>query len=305
MKVKVIVNPSSGRQNFKMKLDRLIYLLHSNKYQVSLSYTEKQNDARDFASKACQEDFDLIIAIGGDGTINEVVQGMVRLDSDIPLAIFSAGTVNDFASYLELPKNMDEFFQMIEDGKTIYVDVGKINEDYFINVAACGLFTEIAYEVEDDLKARWGRMAYYIEGGRKIIEQISEPTEPFQLTLKTREESYQMEALLFLITNTKSIGGFRNLAPRAHISDGKFDVLVIKSLDFLELGPLVMNSIVGGHIRHKSVVYFKTDYLEIDADVSLTIDIDGERGDDLPAKFEVLHKALRIYVPQRWKYESS
>ena len=127
--------------------------------------------------KACKEDWDIIVASGGDGTVNEVAKGIANSERKIPVAILSSGTVNDFANYMKIPKNIMDFYDMIKRENTIDVDLGKVNSEYFVNVAAGGLLTNVGYQVLPETKMVLGRkrMAYYIEGLKEITLQNFEP----------------------------------------------------------------------------------------------------------------------------------
>ncbi|NLY09050.1 MAG: diacylglycerol kinase family lipid kinase [Tissierellia bacterium] len=296
-KTKIIVNPSSGRQGSESKIDRLLYLLHSNGYNPDICFTQYGSHAEELAIEAESEGCDTIIVSGGDGTVNEVINGMMKSNSKARLAILSQGTVNDFAGYMGLPRNADELFQVIVNKKMIPVDVGLWDDRYFINVAAGGLLTEVAHEVEDDLKAIWGKAAYYVEGARRLIDEIVDPTGPFSLKIESPAFTGDVEAMMFLISNSKSIGGFKLMAPNAEVYDGLFDVLIIKSLDFFKLAPLVINSIAGLHVKDKSVLYFKTNKLKLSSDREITVDLDGERGNKLPGNLKVIPNSINLLVP--------
>lgn len=243
--------------------------------------------------KACVEDWDIIIAAGGDGTVNEVAKGIVLGGRKIPVAILSSGTVNDFANYMEIPKNIMEFYDMIKRNKSIDVDLGKLRDNYFVNVAAGGLLSNIGFSVLPEAKMVLGRMAYYLEG---VKELVMENLNPIKVKIESEEFSEENEILLFIISNSSSIGGFKKLAPKADVLDGYLDVFAIKKADVQELANIFFNIFNGGHINHPKVIYFKSKNIRVTSDEDVSIDIDGEFGGKLPATFEVLSKAFRILV---------
>ncbi|NMB08261.1 MAG: YegS/Rv2252/BmrU family lipid kinase [Tissierellia bacterium] len=293
-RAKIICNPSSGRQIIQKRVDYLTNLLLDEGYIVSKFNTQKKDDAMKETMKACSEDWDFIIACGGDGTVNEVAKGIVKSERKIPVAILSAGTVNDFANHMGLPRNMDDFFQMIENENIKEVDLGKVNEEYFVNVAASGLLTNVGYQVQPEAKAVFGRMAYYIEGVREIPRQKFEPV---KVEFISEEYSREEDILLFLISNSASIGGFKMLAPDANVSDGYLDVVIIKKSEVGDLAQIFVNIFRGEHIHHPNVEYFKTKKLIVNTSEDITIDIDGEYGGKLPATFEVVSNGFKIFVP--------
>ncbi len=294
-KVKVICNPSSGWQNTQRKVDQLCSMLINEGYIVGKYNTSAKDDAMHETIKTCKEEWDLIIASGGDGTINEIAKGIIKGGRKIPVAILSSGTVNDFANYMRIPRDVEEFFQMIKKERTIDVDLGKVNDEYFINVAASGLLTDIGYKVPSEIKAIFGKMAYYIEGLKEIPRS---KIQPIQLSFKSEEFSGQESVLLYLISNTASIGGFKRIAPDADVQDGYLDVVIIKKSEVQDLAQIFINIFRGEHINHPNVIYFKTKKITVESEEEdITIDIDGEYGGKLPATYEVIPSAFRIILP--------
>ena len=292
-KVKVIFNPSSGRQSTERKLDRLCKLLLDDGYLVNKFITKKKDDAMLETIKACKEDWDIIIVSGGDGTVNEVAKGIAKSERKIPVAILSSGTVNDFANYMEIPKNINEFYEMIKREKFIDVDLGKVNDEYFVNVAAGGILSNVGYQVLPETKMVLGRLAYYIEGLREITLQN---LESINLNIESEEYSLNEEVLLFIVSNSSSIGGFKKLAPEADVLDGLLDVVIIKKSGVQDLANIFINIFSGGHVNHPNVLYFKSKKVELKTNQDVPIDLDGEYGGKLPATFEVVPNAFRIII---------
>lgn len=292
-RVKFIINPSSGRQTTERRIDNLCKLLLDDGYMVAKFFTEKKLDAMYEAIKTCEGDFDIIIACGGDGTVNEVVKGIMSCENKLPLAVLASGTVNDFANYLNIPKNIPNFFKMIKEEKTVEIDIGKVNDEYFVNVAAGGLLTGVGYQVPAETKALLGRLAYYFEG---IRELASQNLEPLHVKIVSDEYTNEEDILLFVISNSSSIGGFTKLAPEADMLDGFLDVVIIKNSAVSDLANIFINVLTGDHINHPNVIYFKTKLIVLESKEDIPIDIDGEYGGKLSAKFQVIPKALRIII---------
>ena len=292
-RVKFIINPSSGRQTTERRIDNLCKLLLDDGYVVAKFFTERKLDAMYEAIKTCKGDFDIIIACGGDGTVNEVVKGIMSCEKKLPLAVLASGTVNDFANYLNIPKNIPNFFKMIKEEKTVEIDIGKVNDEYFVNVAAGGLLTGVGYQVPAETKALLGRLAYYFEG---IRELTSQNLEPLHVKIVSEEYINEEDILLFVISNSSSIGGFTKLAPEADMLDGLLDVVIIKNSAVSDLANIFINVLTGEHINHPNVIYFKTKSIIIESTEDIPIDIDGEYGGKLSAKFQVIPKALRIII---------
>lgn len=294
-KVKIIANPLSGREQALDKIVELVRLMSKDEWDINLLFTHKRGDGSRFAKNYNGED--LIIACGGDGTLNEVVNGLVKSKSEVPLAILQAGTVNDFANYFKLPEDPEKFYKMLKNFKTKKVDVGLAGDRVFANVAAGGILTEVAYSVQDDQKAVLGRMAYYLEGLKKMFQLNFEKDKFLKININCKEYKGTENLFCFLIANTTSVGGFKKIAPEAKVNDGYLDVILIKeptALDILEIAPAILT---GDHVGHDKIIYIKTKEIEFSCDdKDVVIDLDGEKSGSLPMNFKILEKALNLIV---------
>ena len=298
-KAKFIINPSSGRQNFLKNIEGMIGKLIMDQIvnHVDVFYTEKQDDAKNEAMSMKKGEYDFVVAIGGDGTLNEVVNGVALGLNETPIAVISAGTVNDFANYLSLPQGIDEFCDLIRDFNIKEVDLGRIDGTYFMNVLAGGLLSDVGYKVPKELKAIFGKMAYYVECAKDIPKNLFHS---IPISVKTEEFSKECECLLFIVANSQSVGGFRNAAPLASVSDGLLDVLILKKVEVAQLSNLLLKIVQGDHINHPNVEYFQTKKIHIDIldDSKVVVDYDGECFGELPVTIEVVPKAVKIIVPK-------
>ena len=157
-RVKIIVNPSSGRQTVESRIDLLSKLLLDDGYVVGKYFTTKKDDAFHETIKTSKGDWDMIVVCGGDGTVNEVAAGVACSENKLPVAVLSTGTVNDFASYMNIPNKISDFHKMIKRENIVEIDLGKVNNKYFANVAAGGLLTNVAYQVPTEAKAILGKI---------------------------------------------------------------------------------------------------------------------------------------------------
>lgn len=301
MKSLFIINPSSGRQNIRTSIERIIGKLvmeHICEYN-EVFYTKQKDDAYQRAILLKANDYDFIVAVGGDGTVNEVIGGIIESGVNIPLAIIPAGTVNDFATYLQLPKSVDRFVKMIQAFDTKKVDVGRIGHQYFANVVAGGAFSDISYRVPKDKKARFGPLAYYIEGALAIPDLF---TTHLNLSINANGKHYDEKAILFMVSNTKSVGGFTTIASKAEISDGLFDVIIIRKCEFTDLVALSKDILLNKHLDSPFVNFFQTNRVEIDCDKKdMVVDLDGEIGPNVPVIIENIPQALNILVLDKEK----
>lgn len=296
-KIKFIINPSSGRQSMEKKIDLLSKLLLDDGYILGRYFTKKKHDATKETIKISKGDWDLIVACGGDGTVNEVIEGIMKSERKIPISILPSGTVNDFASYLGIPKNSHDYFQMIKNENVMSVDVGKLNNEYFANVAAGGILANIGHQVDIESKTMFGRLAYYFEGVREITQDGFNP-KPFRVRIASDEYTNEEEILLFIVSNSSSIGGFKKLVPEANINDGLLDVMIIRKSAITDLANIFFNILSGEHINHPNIKYFKTKSIAIDSDSDIDVDMDGEYGGKLPATFQAVPKAIKILVEE-------
>lgn len=293
MRIRFIINPKSGRERSENKFERLLGYLIEDRHEVSARFTKGKDDATNFAIEAVEDAVDRIVVIGGDGTVNEVVDGIVKKESKIPLTIISGGTTNDFAKYMGLEKSDWDLFSTIVGDKTRDVDVGVCNGKHFINVGAVGVFTDVAHNTPVGLKSVFGRTAYIIKG---ISEISPENLRPVNFSVSSKELTEELRAYLFLISNTKSIGGFEKMAPLASVADGKLDCIIVKDMPIKELVTCFVKLKAGEHVNHEGVIYFQTDDLTISCDEEVELDVDGEYFGDLPAHFEVKPSSLRLCI---------
>ncbi len=294
--LKLIYNPSAGLQTQQDKAFLIIRkLMETDNYRISIFSTKKKDDAYYEAKKACAENFDIILACGGDGTVNEVVNGIMDSPNKSKLAILAAGSINDFSDHLNLPTDVSKFTELIIKGNTIMVDVGKANDKYFINVAAGGAFTNVAHEVPIDTKTLLGKFAYYLQGAKELPYQLEKK---YPATIQIDEEGpFDEDIFLFLVTNSPSVGGFKKLVPEASITDKKLDLLIIKKTTKKELVEIFSKIITGQHIKHPSVIYKKAERISLTSSVDdLIIDIDGEQGEKPPVFFEIIPHGIEIII---------
>lgn len=293
----MIVNPSSGQRTIQKNLDKLIGQLVIQEVinHIDIFYTQKKDDAYNKAKEANESDYDFIICIGGDGTLNETISGMVDSNKKIPLAIIAAGTVNDFAHYLELPTTNQGIIDLIKEFNVISSDVGKINDRYFINVAAGGMFSDVSFAVSKADKKKFGPLAYYVNG---LVNLPSQLKTNINLTIKTNNQEFDIDAYMFVVTNTNRVGGFDNIIPFADIKDGLLDLIVVKRCSITDLIALFKDYRFSKHENSPFIEYIQSKEFEITCNnQDLFIDIDGEKGDPLPVNVKIINNAINLLVP--------
>lgn len=300
LRLKIILNPSSGRETARSNIENVLsYLAMKGSIErADINYTAKRFDAMNYAIDTNPEEYDILIAAGGDGTVNEVVTGLMRSEIDIPLAIYNSGTVNDFATINRLPSAPQEFARMLEDPELVRVDCGKAGDSYFMNVLAAGSFADVIYNVQPDLKTAFGPVAYWISA----MKDIPSLNNSEHIIIHNGDKTIETDAVMFFVSNTSSVGGFRNLMSQADVTDGLLDVMILKKIEKNEIMPLFGRIIVGDHINSDKVIYFQATDFSIEApeaENKITLDLDGERGPSLPIRISCVPRAINLVTPRK------
>jgi diacylglycerol kinase (ATP) len=291
-RARLIYNPTSGREAFKSQLPYILDLLDQGGYEVSCFMTHAPNEATEAAKQACLEQFDYVFAAGGDGTINEVINGLSVMEERPILGILPSGTTNDLARALNLPRDdWKRACEIINQRHVVPMDVGQTSSGYFINIAGCGRLTEITYEVPSKLKTHLGQLAYYVKGLEKLPR-----LKPIHLSITSPDFDFEGKAMLCLIANSNSVGGFEKLAPNASLQDGVFDIILVKPCTLPELVRLATLALRGEHIQSDRVIYFQTDRLSVQSSEIVELNLDGEYGGVLPQSFRCLKHHLNVLV---------
>ncbi len=292
-RVRIIYNPTSGRELFKKHLPTVLEKLEVAGYETSCHATTGAGDATLAAKEAVKREFDIVIAVGGDGTLNEVVAGISPFEKRPKLGLIPMGTTNDFARAVHIPRKIEEAVDIIIKGDSIPVDVGLLNnERYFINIAAGGRITELTYEVPSKMKTMLGQLAYYLKG----IEMIPS-IKATHMKIDIDGEIFEGKAMMFLCGLTNSVGGFEKIAPDASINDGLFTVMILKECsiaDFIKTASLALR---GEHLNDSNLIYRKASTVKVTSEEDVHLNLDGEYGGDAPAVFQNLKQHIEVFVP--------
>ena len=291
-RARIIYNPTSGREAFKKHLPEVLKKLENAGYETSCHATTGPEDATKASRIAVERKYDLVVAAGGDGTINEVVNGLAELDFRPKLGIIPVGTTNDFARALHIPRDIEAAADIIAKGDTIPVDIGRMNDKYFINIAGGGRLTELTYEVPSKLKTMLGQLAYYLKG----IEMLPS-IKATSVKIEYDGKLFEGEAMLFLVGLTNSVGGFEKLAPGASINDGLFSLLILKKANLADFIRVATLAIRGEHINDPNVIYASANHIKITSEEKVQLNLDGEFGGLLPAEFVNLYRHFEVFVP--------
>ncbi|MDO4667364.1 MAG: diacylglycerol kinase family lipid kinase [Streptococcus sp.] len=297
-RARLIYNPTSGHEIIKKNIAEVLDVLEDIGYETSAYQTTPEFlSAQKEAERAANAGFDLIIAAGGDGTINEVVNGVAGLETRPKLAFIPTGTTNDYARALKIPMGDPiAAARIIEKNQTIKMDIGRAyGEKYFINIAAAGTLSELTYSVPSEVKSRLGYFAYVAEGA-KIL-----PRSKFRkVRIEHDHGVFEGKVSLVFAALTNSIGGFEQLAPDAKLDDGNFTLIIVKTANLFEMLGLLIRAINGGqHVTDINVEYLKTNKLKLDVldkKEPFMLNLDGEYGGDTPVELEVLPNHLEFFA---------
>lgn len=290
-----VFNPKAGKGKIKTHLLDIVDIFNKHDYEVVIHCTQKSKDAYEKA-KEYAHSVDLIVCSGGDGTLDEVVTGIMEQKSTVPIGYIPAGSTNDFATSLFVPKNMVEAASMIMEEELYHCDIGRFNSQTFAYVAAFGLFTDVSYETDQDLKNVLGHVAYILEGVKSLFNIKS-----YHMKVVTEEMEVEDDFIMGMVTNSRSIGGFKNLTGKnVDMNDGFFEVtLITMPKNPLELQE-IMTALVMGKDNTDLVHSFKSKKIVIETEEKVPWTLDGEFGGNQTAvEIENMHKALNLYLKSK------
>lgn len=268
-----IYNPHSGRGNIRSKLFDIVQVFSEAGYEITICPTKAAKDATR-QIEHLPDKYDLVVCSGGDGTLDEVVEGMMHRQKKLPLGYIPSGTVNDFARSLKIPRDMVKAAHLAVTGKEFLSDVGTFNDSHFVYIAAFGIFTDVAYSTSQNVKNVLGNMAYLLEGVKRLTNIPS-----YRVQLKSAEYEGEDDFIFGMVTNSRSVGGFKNIIGRhVRFDDGVFEVTFVRTpktpLEVQE----ILTSIVLKEMDSKYMVSFCTADLEITAKEAIPWTLDGEYG---------------------------
>ena len=288
MKVKFIYNPYSGENLILSKLDKVISLHQEAGYTIVPYRITAGEDVGVALNDIKDGNYKYILIAGGDGTVDSVVNAMAKSGISLPIGILPVGTANDFSKFLGMPSDVEEACKQILSSEVKSVDLGSINDKYFVNVASTGLFTDVSQKTDVNLKNTIGKLAYYLKG----LEELPN-FRKLHVNILSKEVEFDGEMYLLLVFNGATAGNF-NLATRADACDGLLDIIMFKAVQIYELLPLFIKVLKGEHLDSNKVLYFKTDYLKVECHEDIVTDIDGEKGPDFPLEIKCIKGVLKI-----------
>lgn len=294
-KLLFVYNPHAGKGLLKPKVSDIVDIFVKAGYEVVIYPTQAYHDAYRKISMYTDH-YDLIVCSGGDGTIDEVVTGMMEREDRVPVGYIPTGTTNDFANSLKIPKNILAAADNAVNGKVFPCDVGKFNEGIFVYIAAFGLFTDVSYQTKQAMKNVLGHLAYVLEGTKRLFNVPS-----YRLKVSHDGETIEEEFIFGMVTNSRSVGGFRNMVGKnVRFDDGVFEVTLIKTpKNPIELQE-IMAALLIEQVDTKHMYTFKTKEISFESLEEIPWTLDGEYGgshDQVVIKN--LNQKFQIMVPEK------
>jgi diacylglycerol kinase (ATP) len=291
MRTRIIVNPNAGSAGDAEQLAGTL----GREPGTEVLFTEREGDGEALARAALEEGAELVVAAGGDGTLNEVLNGLAADFGAARLGLLPLGTGNDFARSINVPAELDAALALLKAGRTQRIDVAKASfQDgcrHFLNMSAGG-FSGVVSEKADEAKDRWGPLAYM----RGALDAFPELT-AFEVALTlSGAETLRISTYNIVISNGRFVAAGIPVAPQARLDDGLLDVMIAPATTIPKLALLVPQVLLGRHLDSDLLLFRKATSIEILSDPPMAFNVDGEILTEEPARFEVLPRALEMIV---------
>ena len=268
-----IYNPHAGKEHIRGRLFGIVQAMAAADYEITIYPTKGVQDA---VSKIEQlpGDYDLVVCSGGDGTLDEVVTGMMRRETRIPIGYIPAGTCNDFARSLKIPMDMAKAAEIAVSGRRFACDIGSFQERNFVYIAAFGIFTEVSYSTPQDIKNVLGQMAYVLKGIQSLASIRS-----YHMKVSSEERSFKGGYLFGMVTNSKSVGGFKSIIGK-HVlfDDGVYEVTFIRRPNSISELQEILSALLIEEIDSKYMISFRSSRIVVEAEEEVSWTLDGEFG---------------------------
>lgn len=293
MKLLMLVNPVSGRKRGKMVAQKSFNIFRQQGINVKSYYSEYAGHLSEIAEREVNGDWDGIVVVGGDGSLFEVINGMMRGNEQlpIPIGVIPVGTGNSFSRDLAI-RTHDQAIQKILEGKTRNVDLGKCicagRIFYFINILGFGFVSDVAQKAS--LYKKWGNLSYIIG-----VFIITLKLESYHLDFEIDGQPFQRENIFVEICNSTKTGGDMIMAPQAEIDDGFFDIVLLNKTSRFRLLSAFPKIFKGTHIQMKEVETFRAKAMQFRPDVSKFLTPDGEIHGQTPISVSVLSGKIRVF----------
>lgn len=295
-KLLLIVNPCSGKAKMRPALLGVVEIFAKADFDVTVYPTKEREDATKKVATLKEKDYDLIVVCGGDGTLNEVITGLMESEADIPIGYIPAGTLNEWSTGLGISKTIRQAAKDIVKGKEITLDIGQFGDKYFTYTASFGAFTSASYSANQDVKNVLGQAAYFFEGIKSLGT-----IKPIHLKFECDDREIEGDFLFGAISNSMSVGGIVKFDQAAvQLNDGLFEVLLIKNPANVLGFQTIIDGIVKHELNRENLEFFRTKKISVTSDGALDWTLDGEHGvSNDKIKIKNIHNAVRFIVPDK------
>lgn len=292
----LIVNPCSGKGKMKSNLFSVVDVFSKAGFEVTVYITKERADATKKVETLKTGDYSLIVACGGDGTLNEVITGLMNGGIDCPIGYIPAGTLNEWSTGLGIPKIIKKAAEGIADGEEISLDIGKFGDKYFTYTASFGAFTSASYSAPQNVKNVLGQSAYFFEGIKSLAS-----IKPIRLRVECEDKTFEDEYLFGAVSNSMSLGGVLKFDKNTvELNDGLFEVLLIKKPgNLLKLQPM-LDGILKHDLNREGMEFFHAKSIKIFDGEDMDWTLDGEHAiGEKVTEIENIHNAVRFIVPKQ------
>lgn len=292
-KVMLIVNPKAGRTTSRSKAESLLKTFARYGFIPELFMTEYAGHATELSASAGGK-YDIVVCVGGDGTLHETVCGLLQSGKRPVLGYIPAGTTNDFAKSIKLQKIPEYAVATMAKGKIQTVDCGDFNGRNFVYVSSFGAFTKVSYATPQDVKNVFGRSAYIFDGIQSVFD-----IRPYHARITTDDTVYEDDFIFGAVTNSLSVGGVINL-PRdmVNLSDGKFEVLLIRSVENPEDLPDTIHACIDLNFDHENVIFTQSSFVKMEFAEDTPFTLDGEYAGDINnAEIRIINPGYDLLIP--------
>ncbi|MCE9526662.1 MAG: diacylglycerol kinase family lipid kinase [Planctomycetales bacterium] len=291
MKTCVILNPNAGTALVQEQLAEQLQRLTG----LTIAKTKEPGDARRLAKEAVESSYDLVVAAGGDGTINEVLNGLATNFGQATFGILPLGTANDFARTINIPADLPAAIDILLAGQTEQIDVIRYDgaeSRYFLNVSAGGFSGQVNDALTDEMKQTWGPLAY-LRSAAGVLPNLTD----FRTFISCDDEPEQKVHLYnIVVANARYVAGGIPIAPEAQLNDGLADIIIVPAASMLELAVLGPQILLGSHLASELVLFRRARKISVRSEPGMWFNVDGELLSNAPAHFEVLPRAIKVVV---------
>lgn len=294
-KLLLIVNPCSGRAKMRTELLKVVEILSSAGFSVTVYPTKNRGDATEYVKGIHEKEFDRIVVCGGDGTLNEVIAGLMSAGIKCTVGYIPSGTLNEWSSGLHIPKSIPEAAECAANGREIDLDIGKFGDRYFTYTASFGAFTEASYSAPQDVKNVLGQAAYFFEGIRSLGN-----IKPIHLNFSCAGREIEGDFLFGAISNSLSVGGIVKFNETlVKLNDGEFEVMLIRNPDNILKLQTVIDGIIKQDLDRPGIEFFHTSEITVTGGEGVSWTLDGEYAEGAASvTIKNLPSAIHLTVPK-------